>query len=259
MTKGNVVNWRPVRLSGQRLWLLVALIVSGPALHLMAGQSRDSRGTLRLRVPLPLSANALQGTVLLYSVQARIPIGVEVVSGGASGTRDVARPAPETQVVRALDLTGLPITDVLGRLTALQVVGPIPRYEWSVDGAYSIRPALFRNNRGAALNRVVAKFESSTANLMDTLFDVLRIFDPKQPVKSRTPRRMPDHVRPFVERATHISLAQVSVHTILNEIARNHGGMSWLVEYASVTGAPAGMKLTFVGFDKWTLSAGLPQ
>jgi hypothetical protein len=155
--------------------------------------------------------------------------------------------------VRALDLTGLQTPEFLEQVTALQIRGPIAKYEWFLDGLYCLRPAQFRNNRSVALNRVVSKFESNTTNLMDTLLDVLQIFDPK-PVRRLPPRSMPARVVPFVSRSTRISLSQVPIRSVLNAIAREHGSMSWLIEYADVSGGPAGMKLSFVGFDKWTLS-----
>jgi hypothetical protein len=144
---------------------------------------------------------------------------------------------------------------MLSRILALHVEGPVSKYEWTFDGVYSVRPARFRNNRGVALNRVVASFESHTTNVMNALFDVHRIFDGDYATGSRPPRRMPDRIRPFVERDVRVSMAQASVRSILNEICRQHGAMSWLAEYGDASGGSTGLKLTFVGFDKWTVSA----
>jgi hypothetical protein len=128
-------------------------------------------------------------------------------------------------------------------------------YEWTQDAGYSVRPAGFRNNRAVALSRVISRVEISRANLIELLVDVQRLFDETYGRRPQSPKHMPARVRPSIERPVSLSMTNVSVRAILNEIMRQHGRMSWLAEYADPAGGHRGLKLSFVGFDNWTVSA----
>jgi hypothetical protein len=233
--------------------LALAFVVGGAATVAQQPPAPPGSSTFqRLIVDLPLTPLTLQGTILMHSVRSRTPVGIEIVRQSVDRPRD--HRSVEPAIVKALDLTGLGMTEILEHITAHEVQGPVPRYEWWRDEVFALRPAHFRTSRSATLNRVISRLESERENLMDTLYDILRTVDPKQPTKANL-TRMPNRIRTFVERPIRVSAANETLRSVLNRVANQHGGMSWLVEYSDVSGGSRGMKLTFIGFDQWQLSS----
>jgi hypothetical protein len=70
-----------------------------------------------------------------------------------------------------------------------------------------------------------------------------------------TARRMPPGARSWVERPITVSMTNASVRAILNEIARQHGGLTWLAEYSDAAGGYEGLRLSFHAFDNWSVGA----
>ena len=202
---------------------------------------------------LPVTPSALRNTLVQISVRTRTAFGLEVIADAAQG-----KPLRDRQAVptaqRAHDLTGLALPSMLDRIMATRdtLAG---QYEWQSGAIIGIRPVLFRNNRDVALNRVVPAFSTSRSQVMDLLFDVQRIFDAAYPKQSRPPQHAPARLRTVLQKPISITMANVSVRSILNEIVRLHGAMSWVADYQDPAGSTKGLRLSFVGFDNWSVSA----
>jgi hypothetical protein len=227
------------------LWLLLGLEQVG------YGQGQ-SQAAARYELTLPVTYVGLREALVRISIGKRVAFGIEVArgSGGRTGPRDSA-----PRLEYALDLTGGTVSAMLDRIVSVKdtTAGP---YEWVQDNAvFSVRPVHFRNNRAVALNRVIARFQSSGTNVMEVLFDVHRLFNKSYASRPYQAKHMPERVRAFVNRPIAVSMTNVTVRSILNEIARQHGQMSWVAEYADAKGEYPGLKLSFVGFDSWTVSA----
>ena len=135
--------------------------------------------------------------------------------------------------------------------------GPARRYEWDeVGGVLHVRPVSFRNNRSVVSNRLLASVNVSASGALDALHIVQRLLDPTASGRSASipPSKAPATVKPFVEKPITVSVSNVTVRELLDQIATDHGSMSWVAEYQDVAGSMKGLKLSFVGFDKWTVS-----
>jgi hypothetical protein len=65
-------------------------------------------------------------------------------------------------------------------------------------------------------------------------------------------RRLADTLNARLQRTIVLSLANVTIRDILDEIARQHGAMSWFVDQrAGASGVP--LSLLFSGHDGWMI------
>jgi len=49
-------------------------------------------------------------------------------------------------------------------------------------------------------------------------------------------------------------MRDVTVRQLMNELAREHGEMSWIAEYSDDGGSYRGVTLYFRGFDGWVVT-----
>lgn len=83
-----------------------------------------------------------------------------------------------------------------------------------------------------------------------------RLFVPTTPRQDAIAIHPPERVIRFIEQPFHLRLEKETVRAVLDEIARQDGAMSWVVEYADAGGGYRGLRLSFVGFDGWVLTDG---
>ena len=122
-----------------------------PALDATA--HRQSRGLApdRFQLLLPVTAAGLRDTLVQMSVRKRTAFGIEIVRGGTDRTAPRDR-GPRLEY--AVDLTGLTVPAMLDRIVSVKGKDTTAGlYEWTEgDAVYSVRPAVFRNNRAVALS-----------------------------------------------------------------------------------------------------------
>jgi len=191
------------------------------------------------------------------SIARRAALGIEVVTGPTSPNA----PRDQTSLPHApggarYDLTPLAIGPALAKLSDVKVASLVSAYGWQRDGdVYDVAPVRFADKAGVALNRRVAAFDLTVKSVPEALQDVHRIFDPKFVLRALAhPGHEPERLRPLIERPMEIRRSGATVRDILNEIVRQHGAMSWMVEYADAGGSYRGMRLSFLGFDGWVVS-----
>jgi hypothetical protein len=214
--------------------------------------SRAANDSSRHKIVLtiPVTASALKATVGRLSAATRTPISLEVAPDredliGRAQSRDTAQSSGHC------DLTDMALPEALDKIMRCA-----PAYTWAIDGGMiHFRPARFVDEKRAALDRRVQQFHFDASDVQEALLAVHRVFDPDYRGPTRR-RQRPAHVRPFFEKPLRISLQAVSVRAILDEMVRQHGAMSWHAEYVNASGAYAGMKLSFVGFDNWSTVMG---
>jgi len=201
---------------------------------------------------LPASAARLRGTLMMLGREFRQPIGSEVIVSGAP----LGPQSPQYY-----DLTGLPLAEVFDKLVSF-----LPEYAVTTDrGVVHFQPKALAADSNAWLNRKVSRVDQHFDNLSDALHFVAALGGPgisgarsSSPVSNAPPgigvtppsTPMPPGVSALADRmkaSITLSMTDVTIRDVLDEIARQSGTMSWSVDHR---GAQA--TLTFSGFDGWT-------
>ena len=250
------MSWSAIVSAGLVTTLVVAPLAAEPG-----GRSQTNRSGLpRLAIDLQPTAHDLIAVLTQISARSRSPFALEIVLGsGGVVSRTAQATVPNRPGEFVYDLTGLAVEEAMRKVADLTAAGNsrvIP-YEWSFDGGvHHFRPRQFRNNTGVALNRRIAHFEANPTDVHAALMDVHRVFQPQYPSRpTQAPQRMPERLRHLFERPLTIALDNTTVRGILDEMVRQHGATSWLAEYSDVTGSYKGLRLSFIGFDGWQVSA----
>ena len=195
---------------------------------------------------LPITEAGLKATLLKLSATTRTPLGLELTPQASPRFGDVP---PRLGAAGAIkDLTGLSMGDALAA-----IVTHAPDYTWSLErGLAQFRPTHFHGNARVALSRRLDRTQISAAEVTDILVAVHRVFDTSYPNRSR-PSARPARVRGFIERPiVLLAPAGTTVRTVLNDVVRQHGAMSWVAEYRDRPGTYGGLELSFYGFDNWS-------
>ena len=138
-----------------------------------------------------------------------------------------------------------------------------PRYEWSEDdGVYNLRPRP-EIMPGSLLDTRVPQFALSETGVWDVLFAVHRVFDPAfkghvpasrvnpSITEERQRRREAELARPIS-----MTLSDVTVRHVLNEVVRTHGDIYWRVQYVGSPASSSNLLINLNGFDGWQAVAG---
>jgi hypothetical protein len=198
-------------------------------------------GARVIRLPLPATTAGLRSVLSGLGISNHVPFGWEVIE--PPGAPVSGNPSPGGDFY---DLTGLAIPQALDKL-----VGFLPAYTWTLDaGVYHVRPKSFQQNRAVALNRRVDRVEMSVTNVDSALAEVHRLLDPGFAIRP-SDRTIPDRLKGIIDKPMAISLRDVAVRDVLDEIVRQNGNASWRAVYADASGAYPQLLLEILGFDGW--------
>jgi hypothetical protein len=204
-------------------------------------------GPVRATLDLPATPQRVGLALSQIARSTATPMGVEHVYPQTIG---LSRPGSEYY-----DLTGLSVDEAIEKVLAFA-----PEYVLSTDrGIRHVRARAVAADPSSWLNRRVAKFEQHFDNLRDAhqMVAGLALVSPRGGVPPPTgPIVAPssDALRERLATSITISLTDVTIREVLDEIARQHGRLMWSVEHRQSGGAPAGLTLTFAGFDGWSIS-----
>jgi hypothetical protein len=216
-------------------------------------QNRPQRSTGPF-LTIPASPADLLATLQRLAVVNRQPMGIEAVMGGPVRDRQPIQAAGRF----ALDISGLPLAAAIEKIVQQRILGPVGEYEWDyTGGVVHVRAAVFRNNRSVVLNKRLPLVAVQARGPRDALHRIHRLLDPSVPSEGEPappPPRAPAAVKPFLEKPIVVSLSQATARQVLDEAAISHGSVLWVAQYQDVGGTVQGLKLSFVGFDKWSVS-----
>lgn len=229
---------------------------SGPDKITIEPLNQSAPRASTLTVPVPASPSDISLLIEKIGSQSRVPFGVEVVDENtARDHRPLATSQLDNTVIRQYDMSRLSVTQILDTLGKFSIIGPYRTYIWSKKGeVYRIRPSQFLNNRGVALNRPISHMRIKSANAIEALFAVQRIFDPSYaPVSPTPPKHSTEVERRYLNKTVEVTIDQGVVSDVLDSLVTQCGGMSWFAEYSQVGGGYQGLKLSLTGFDGWRI------
>jgi hypothetical protein len=90
----------------------------------------------------------------------------------------------------------------------------------------------------------------SVTNIDSALAEVHRLLDPGFAIRP-SDRTIPDRLKGIIDKPMAISLRDVAVRDVLDEIVRQNGNASWRAVYADASGAYPQLLLEILGFDGW--------
>lgn len=207
-----------------------------------------------VQLDLPASPDRTRFTLSQLGRTFHQPMGVEVVVSSAG---------PSLPAAQYYDLTGLSLEESLDKIGSF-----LPDYTIAADrGVVHMQPKALVADPANWLNQRVDRFEQHFDNVRDALYAVAglvvrpsRAGAPPGPVPppgiglAAPPpgSGMSDALTARLVTSLTISLTNVTVRDVLDEIARKHGAMSWFVEHRTVASGQAVM-LTFQGYDGWSI------
>ena len=200
--------------------LTLSLFTSG------AGSSSQGGAASRLLIPV---ADA-ESMLALYAARGRVQIGLEKLPGSAEP--GLPREVPP------LDLTGVAAVEGVRRILSID-----PRYvSRDVKGILNVRPKASAGRPSELLDRIVTRLTlkgQSATVLMDRL----------PPIFGLAP---PDVPRPAKGKLVTLDLQGVTLRTVLNEICRAEGTLSWTFRAQPAQDGVAGLTLELKSFDGWS-------
>jgi len=191
----------------------------------------------------------------------RQPMGVELMLTGA---------LTFGQSSQYYDLTGLSLTESLDKLVSF-----LPDYAVTTDrGVVHFQPKALAADPGSWLNQKITKIDQHWENLSDALRFVAAIQGAvpsaqtgrgAPPISAAPPgigvtsgvvggipsNPMADRMKASIT----LSLTDVTIRDVLDEIARQANSFSWAVDHRP--GPNTTMSLTFTGFDGWSAGAAI--
>jgi hypothetical protein len=200
----------------------------------------------RLVVSVPVTAIEMTGALHRLSRINGAQFGIELLQAAVDPATQRAVQPGRNQY----DLTGLPTNAVLDRLTRF-----LPDYTWSESrGVYHVRAQALQGRSNLALDRIVPTFFGTFANVNEALAAVHRLFDPTFPPRADAFPNANAETRAALTKVFSVSLTNVTVREILDEMAHQHGSLSWQAQYRDTAGGYPGMVLRFTGPPAWGVS-----
>jgi hypothetical protein len=220
----------------------------------MAASSASSASVPPLRaalpVVLPTSASALRTALDAMVMRLRIPVGAVVIEPPETRGQ-LQELAAERAAAPRYNLAGLSLADTFDK-----VLSSLPDYAWSLDqGVYHVEPRALKAAADSALNRRVDHVDAQVGTVNDAAALVMGLID-RRPAQTRMPSgpNPPDAVRSVMNRTLRIVVERGRVRDVLDQIALQHGALSWTVVLSDPTGSTGMFQIVFRGFDGWGLS-----
>jgi hypothetical protein len=203
-----------------------------------------------LPVVLPTSASALRTALDAMMMRLRIPIGAVVIEPPETRGQLQTLWAKENAAPR-YNIAGLPVVDAFDK-----VLSGLPDYTWSLDQrVYHVEPRALKAAADSALNRRVDHVDTQVGTVSDAAALVLGLVDRRSPV-GRMPSSPdpPDSVRSLMNRTMRIVVERGRVRDVLDQIALQHGALSWTVVLSDPAGSTGMFQIVFRGFEGWAMS-----
>jgi hypothetical protein len=208
--------------------------VTGPP-PIPDGSSAAPPPVPRPYVTLPVNGTSLKRAVDLIARNHDALIGLEVV----------APSNPESVIGRAadrIDLGELTMPATMARLQELAT-----DYTITLDkDVYHVRPRDAQRDSTPWLKHEVPRFQQRFEHMRDVLAAVARLDWPKDaPAATVTPARS-DRTDPLMKKPIALSLRNATIRDVLDEVARQHGAMHWVVEQRVAVSGPL-VRVSFIG------------
>lgn len=235
--------------------VLLAVGIQAKALEERGQPSPQELTASYVRVDLPLTPQGWSKALGALASRERRAVGLELLPGEAQ-----VFPADKPGTILALD--GLSLLQA-ARLLAQHDT----RYAVQQDtgGVLSVRPLASINSRTDFLNRTLAHFELDAQPVVVALDMLHQQLDPAYRVAPRHLERLQAldrqspgraaRVRAALSRPISLKLENRTIREILNSLAVADGEMWWIVSYDKTLGNYHESRISFVGYDSWTIAA----
>jgi len=235
---------------------IVSLTASGgvPASSLLPRITRSNAvGVRAINLDLPVTSLSLRIALGGVGRVTGIPIGLETIAG--------TTPTLGERATEYYDLTGLTGSELMDKLQALA-----PDYEFTLtNDVHRVRPRTPQSESTPWLDQRIDRFEQQFENLRDAQAAIAAIGRPGIGGRGMPPGAQGRGAAPLpapasgnstlnerLKKTLVISLTNVTVREILDEIARQFGQMMWTVDQRTSPQVTTTMSLTFSGFDGWS-------
>jgi len=239
-----------------RSWVVVTILVCG-----LAGLSGRGQGGPpqippgRILLETSPTSRAFLVSVERLGTVRRIPIGIEVIIQGSTVNPRDPPVIPRGPSGPTYDLSQLSVRDALERIHATTVRGAVSQYVWAEHaGVFNLMPARFLAAAPTALDRRVRSGPIDFDGVREALVWIHQRFDSAYKIVRREGvQHESERLRPLIDKRLSLPSQDGTVRDVLNHLAIEHGGMLWVAEFSDPAGSYRNIRLSFVGFDNWTI------